>query len=103
MVLGKIGIGPFFFLGDNRWFQPTVIVTDVWKEFGYGTIIYLAAIANIDLSLYEASIVDGANRLRQTWHVTLPGMSSIIVLIGVLNLGNVLNAGFDQGGEILTL
>ena len=73
-----------------------MIATDIWKNFGYGAIVYLAAILGIDSSLYEAAKIDGANRWQQTWHVTLPGMKMIIVLMLVLSLGNVLNAGFDQ-------
>ena len=90
------GGNPIFFLGDNKWFQPTLILSETWKEFGYGTIVYLAAIAGIDPNLYEAAEIDGANRWKQTLHVTLPGMKMVIVLLMVLSLGNLLNAGFDQ-------
>lgn len=95
-MMGFMGIKPIFFLGDNDWFQPTMIITNIWKTFGFGTIIYLATITSIDPQLYEASIVDGANRWRQTWHITLPGMRMIIVLLTVLSLGSVLDAGFEQ-------
>ena len=95
-LLTKIGIEPIFFLGDNFWFPITIVVTYVWKVFGFGTIIYLAAISNISPHLYEAARIDGANRVMQVLHITLPGMARIIILIAVLNLGNVLNAGFDQ-------
>jgi len=95
-IITAFGGKPIFFLGDNRYFQPTLIFTDIWKNFGYGAIVYLAAILGIDQELYEASQIDGANRWRQTWHITLPGMRMIIVLMMVLSLGNVLNAGFDQ-------
>lgn len=94
--LGMFGADPKFFLGSNDLFQPTIVVTNIWKEFGFGTIVYLAAIMGVDQELYEAATIDGANRLQQTWHITLPGMSMIIVLMTVLSLGNVLNAGFDQ-------
>ena len=94
--LGLFGAEPIFFLGSNKWFRFTLVFTDVWKEFGFGTIVYLAAILGIDTQLYEAAQIDGANRWQQTWHVTLPGMKMIIVLMMVLSLGNVLNAGFDQ-------
>lgn len=87
---------PVFFLGNEKVFPYVLAVTDIWKTFGFGTIIYLAAITSIDPTLYEAAIMDGAGRLRQTWHVTLPGMISIIVLMATLSLGNVLNAGFEQ-------
>lgn len=94
--LGLFGAGPYFFLGDNRYFQGTLIVSDIWKNFGYGSVVYLASITAIDQNLYEAAAIDGAGRLRQTWHVTLPGMRGIIVLMMVLKMGDVLNAGFDQ-------
>lgn len=95
-ALKSFGLNPIFFLGDNRYFKATTIWSDVWKNFGYGAIVYLAAILGIDTEQYEAAQIDGANRLKQTWHVTLPGMRSIIILMLVLSLGNVLNAGFDQ-------
>ena len=95
-IIGAFGTEPVYFLGDNDWFQFTMVVTHVWKEFGFGTIIYLAAITTIDPQQYEAAHIDGASRWRQVWHITLPGMTMIIVLIAVLNLGDVLNAGFEQ-------
>ena len=95
-LLEFLGADPIFFLGDNRYFRGTMIIADVWKNFRYGTIVYLAAITSIDPNLYEAAAIDGAGRLRQTWHITLPGMRMIIVLMMVLSMGNVLNAGFDQ-------
>jgi len=95
-ILGLIGIEPIFFLGDARVFPITMIVTEIWKGFGFGTIIYLAALTSIDPALYESAVIDGADRWRQTWHITLPGLASIIVLMSVLSLGNILNGGFDQ-------
>jgi putative aldouronate transport system permease protein len=95
-ALQSLGIEPIFFLGDNRWFPVTLIVSDVWKNFGYGTIVYLAAITGIDPGLYEAATIDGANRWKKAWHITLPGMRMVIVLLSVLSLGQLLNAGFDQ-------
>ena len=95
-ILKTVGMEPIYFLGDKQWFPVTMIITDVWKGFGFGTIVYLAAITGIDPTLYEAAEIDGASRWRQTWHITLPGMRMIIVLMLTLSLGNVLNAGFDQ-------
>lgn len=95
-LLGVLGFEPIFFLGDGNWFRFTVVVSDVWKEFGFSTIVYLAALAGVNPSLYEAAEIDGANRWKQTWHITLPGMIPIIIVVGTLSLGNVLNAGFDQ-------
>ncbi len=101
-LIQSLGFKPIFFLGDEDWFPYTMVMTDVWKEFGFGTIIYLAALTGIDPTLYEAATVDGANRWRQTWHVTLPGLMPIIVLMTVISLGNVLNAGFDQIYNLLS-
>ncbi|OPA76977.1 protein lplB [Paenibacillus selenitireducens] len=95
-VLGLFGIDPVFFLGDNKWFPYVMVISDVWKEFGFGTIVYLAALTGINPSLYEAAEIDGAGRFKQTLHVTLPGMLPIIILMFTLNIGNVLNAGFEQ-------
>ncbi len=94
--LGALGIDPIYFLGNDKWFPFTLVVTDTWRNFGYNTIIYLAALTGIDPSLYEAATVDGANRWKQTIHVTLPGIAPIVCLMTVLSLGNVLNAGFEQ-------
>ncbi|QTH44042.1 sugar ABC transporter permease [Cohnella sp. LGH] len=95
-ALGLIGIDVPFFLGSSSWFPFTLVLSDVWKEFGFGAIVYLAALTSIDPTHYEAAVIDGANRWRQTWHVTLPGIAPIVVLMVTLSLGNVLNAGFDQ-------
>jgi putative aldouronate transport system permease protein len=95
-IIGVLGIDPIFFLGDKIWFPITMIITDIWKGFGFGTIIYLAALTSIDPTLYESSYMDGASRWKQTIYITLPGMLPIIVLMTVLSLGNVLNAGFEQ-------
>lgn len=95
-ILQYIGIKPIFFLGDGDWFRFTLVISDIWKEFGFSAIVYLAAIAGINPSIYEAAEVDGASRLKQVLNVTLPGMLPIIVVIGTLQLGNILNAGFDQ-------
>ncbi|MCE3198625.1 sugar ABC transporter permease [Paenibacillus sonchi] len=94
--LGWLGIDPVLFMASNHWFRPMLVLTDVWKGFGYGSIIYLASLTAIDPGLYEASSIDGANRFKQLWHITLPGLMPTILLVTTLNLPNVLNAGFDQ-------
>lgn len=96
MFLNKLGLESLYFLGDAQLFPWTVIVTDVWKEFGYGSIVYLAALTSIDPTLYEAAAIDGAGRLRQVFHVALPGILPIVAVMGTLAVGNILNAGFDQ-------
>lgn len=94
--LGIFGAEPVFFLGNKYAFLGVLIGTDVWKNFGYNTVVYLAAITGIDETLYEAAKIDGANRFQQIWNVTLSGIAPIVVLMMILNLGNVLNAGFEQ-------
>ena len=95
-ILGTLGMDPVMFFHDTSVFPWVLILTEVWKGFGWGTIIYLAAMVGIDPGLYEAAAIDGANRFRRVLHITLPGIVPIIVLSATLNLGNVLNAGFDQ-------
>jgi putative aldouronate transport system permease protein len=87
---------PAIFLGSNLTFQPVVILTDVWKGFGYGAIIFIAALSGLNQELYEAAAIDGASRLGRIWHITLAGIRMTIVLVATLNIANVLNAGFDQ-------
>ncbi len=87
---------PIYFLGSNSTFRQTMVISDVWKNFGYNTIVYLAALTGVDPTLYEAAAVDGAGRWKQTLHITIPGIAPFIVLMTVLAIGNVLSAGFDQ-------
>lgn len=95
-LIQALGHDPIMFLGSNTWFRKILIGTDVWKEFGYGSIVYLAALTGIDPGLHEAAAIDGANRLQRLRHITLPGIAPIIMLMVAMNLGNILNAGFDQ-------
>lgn len=95
-MLSHFNVEPIMFLGSNDWFRKIIVGTDVWKNFGYNAIVYLAALMGIDATLYEAAAIDGASRWKQIVHVTLPALVPIIVLMTTLSLGNVLNAGFDQ-------
>lgn len=95
-LLSAIGLDKLNFLGSNKLFQPLLIGTDVWKEFGYNSVVYLAAITAIDPGLHEAASIDGASWWKRVWHITLPGMMPIILLMGAVNLSGVLSAGFDQ-------
>jgi len=95
-LMSMLGIDPVPFLSNGNWFRFTVVVSEVWKEFGYGTIVFIAALANINPSLYEAAEVDGASRWKQTIYITIPALLPMAVVVGTLSLGNVLNAGFDQ-------
>ncbi|MBD2845778.1 sugar ABC transporter permease [Paenibacillus sp. IB182496] len=84
------------FLTSTEYFRSMLVGSEVWQNLGWGAIIYLAAIAGIDPTLYEAARVDGASRLRNIWHITLPGIRGVIILLFVLKLGHMLDAGFDQ-------
>lgn len=96
-ALAKVfGVDPIMFMASNNWFVTILIGSDVWKGMGYNMIIFLAAIVSINANLYEAAEVDGAGKWKQMLHITLPGMSTIIILLATLSLGSVLNAGFEQ-------
>ncbi len=95
-ILGSIGLEPVFFMAKPELFRGILVVTDIWKEFGFGTIVYLAAIMAVDISLYESAAMDGAGRWKMLISVTLPSIMPTIVLMATLSLGNILNAGFDQ-------
>lgn len=95
-IFSNLGFAKLNFLGSNELFPKLLIGTEVWKEFGYNSIIYLAALTSIDPGLYEAATMDGANWRRRVWHVTLPGMLPFILLMTILSLPGILNAGFDQ-------
>jgi putative aldouronate transport system permease protein len=91
-----LGGKPVQFISNRAVFPWTMIFSDMWKTFGFGTVVYLATMTSIDPELYESAVIDGAGRWRQTWSITLPMLVPIIILMTVLALGNVLSAGFDQ-------
>jgi len=95
-VIKASGGKPIAFLTSPEWFRFVVVASDVWKETGWGTIIYLAALMGIDPTLYEAAQVDGASRLQRIWFISLPGILPVIVILTMLRLGHILNAGFNQ-------
>ena len=83
-------------MSNPKLFTPLIIGQNIWKETGYGTIIYLAALSGVDLQLYEASDIDGANRWQKMWHITLPAIKSTVVIMLILKVGSVLNTGYEQ-------
>lgn len=95
-LLGFFSIGPINFLQEAGWFRTIYVVSDIWEGIGWGSIIYLAALTTIDPSLYEAAGMDGANRWKQTLHVTLPGIAPAIAILLILNVGRVLEIGFEK-------
>ncbi|QHW35090.1 sugar ABC transporter permease [Paenibacillus rhizovicinus] len=95
-IIEMFGGKPIDFLGDTRYFRSILVISDSYKEVGWGTIIYLAAISGVSPELYESARMDGANKARQMWHVTLPAIRPVIIILLILSLANILEAGFQQ-------
>ncbi|MBW7454053.1 ABC transporter permease subunit [Paenibacillus sepulcri] len=95
-MLVDAGMNKVNFLMSNSWFRPMIILESIWKESGWGTIIFLAALSGVDPTLYEAAKMDGAGRIRQLWHITLPAIRSTIIILFILRLGTFLDTGFEQ-------
>jgi len=95
-LITLFGGEPIHFLASKTWFVPVLVVTNIWKNVGWGSIIYLAALSSVDPSLYEAAEIDGAHRLQKAWHISIPAIASVIVILLILRLGRIMNAGFDQ-------
>jgi len=95
-ILSYAGIEPLQFLQNPNWFKPLYIGSGIWQEAGWGSILYLAALTNIDPALYEASNLDGANRWKQTLHITFPGIMPIIVIMLILRIGSMMNVGVEK-------
>lgn len=95
-LIAGFGGEPILFLGTNQWFRKVVVFTESWKEFGYASIVYFAALTGIDPGLYEAASIDGATRMDKLLNITLPGILPIILIMLTMELPNILSAGFDQ-------
>jgi putative aldouronate transport system permease protein len=95
-TISGAGGSPISFLTSPDWFRVVIVGSDIWKETGWGAIIYLAALLAIDPTLHEAAAIDGASRLQRIWHISIPGIKDVIVLVTLLRLGNILDAGFAQ-------
>jgi putative aldouronate transport system permease protein len=95
-IIVQFGGEPIHFLGDPIYFRSVLIISHVWQTIGWGSILYLAAMTGIDPGLYEAAKMDGAGRTRQAWHITLPGIAPVMVLLLILSIGGLLNAGFEK-------
>ncbi|NHN32144.1 sugar ABC transporter permease [Paenibacillus sp. S3N08] len=96
IFLKQIGYEPIFFLADNNYFRPLVIISSIWKESGWESILYLAAMMGINTELYEAASIDGANRFQKMRYITMPGIKSTIVILLILRLGQIMGNGFEQ-------
>ncbi|MCZ8510988.1 ABC transporter permease subunit [Paenibacillus filicis] len=95
-IIRAFGGNPVGFLTDDRYFRSTLVWSMIWKEFGWNTIIYMAALAGVNPQLYEAALMDGANRWRRIWHITLPSIRGTIVILFILRIGSLMEAGFEQ-------
>jgi putative aldouronate transport system permease protein len=95
-MLSYFGFKPINFLMSSGWFYPMYVLQVIWREAGWGTIVYLAAMAAVDPGLYEAARMDGATRIRQIWHITLPGIRTVIVVMLILKVGSVLDTSFEH-------
>ena len=96
VLLVKLGMTPIDFMNQAQWFRPVYVVSGIWQNFGFNAILYLAAITSIDVQLFEAATMDGATRMQKIRHITLPSITSTIVILLILNLGNMLNVGFEK-------
>lgn len=92
----QLGRDPIYFLADKNWFRPILVISNIWKEIGWSSVVYLAALSGIDPSLYEAAIVDGATRVQRITRITLPSIMPIAVTMLILSMGSIMSAGFDQ-------
>lgn len=95
-IIVMFGGNPIYFVADPRYFVPMLIVTGIWKEVGWGTVVYLASITSISPELYEAATIGGAGRFQKMLHITLPALRPVVSIMFILNSGNLINAGFDQ-------
>ncbi|WP_100407324.1 ABC transporter permease [Bacillus solitudinis] len=96
IIIKAIGFEPIYFLADPSWFRSLLVSTDIWKDLGWGTIIYLAALAGINPELYESARVDGANRFQRVMTITLPSMYPVITIMAILSIGKLIMDDFDQ-------
>lgn len=95
-LLERAGIEPIVFIAEKSFFRSLLVLSDIWKGIGWGTIIYLAALTNVNPELYEASMMDGASKFRQIWHISLPGIKEIIAIMLILAVGRILDENFEQ-------
>jgi putative aldouronate transport system permease protein len=96
IILGKVGVAPINFMNDSHWFRTVFVASGIWQTFGFNAILYLAAITSIDVQLFEAATIDGANPLQKIRFITIPSIVPTIVILLILNLGNMLNVGFEK-------
>lgn len=96
LLIHRLGGEPIFFMANVRWFRTVLVATAIYKGFGWGSILYLAALSNIDPTLYESAVIDGANRFQRVVYITLPMLVPLIVIVLILQMRGIMEAGFDQ-------
>lgn len=102
ILLQNLGIEPVFFVADSKYFRSVLVLSDMWKSIGWGSIVYLAAVTSIDPTLYEAASIDGAGRIKKILHVTLPAIAPIVTVMLIMESGKILNDSFEQVYNFLT-
>lgn len=96
VLLGQLGVKPIAFMQTSEWFRPLYIISDIWQGFGWASIIYLAALTGVSPELYEAAQIDGASRFKQVWHVSIPAIAPTIIILFILNVGGIMNVGYEK-------
>ena len=95
-VLQKLGMESIYFMTEPKWFRTIYTAMTIWQSAGYSAVIYLAALSGVDVQLYEACQIDGGNKLRQMWHITLPGIAPTVVIMLIMNCGSLINVGAES-------
>ena len=95
-ILALIGLERVYFMADSSWFRPVYVISGIWQDVGFGAIIYLAALSRASTELYEAATVDGASRLQRIWHVSVPSLAAVAIILLILRTGSILSVGFEK-------
>ena len=95
-IRDRLGVEPIYFLTKEQYFQPILVISGIWKDFGMNAVYYIAALAGIDPQLYEAASMDGAGKWKQLFHITLPGVKNMFILLLILRVGTMVTIGFEQ-------
>ena len=96
LILNLLGQESIYFLGDAKWFRTIYIASGIWQDTGWGTIIYLATLSGVNIELYEAATMDGANKLQRVWHIDVPSLLPTIIILFIMNFGNLMSVGFEK-------
>ena len=96
LFINMFGHESIYFLGEAKWFRPVYIISGIWQDTGWGTIIYLATLSGVNTELYEAATVDGANKFQRIWHIDVPALIPTIVILFIMNFGNLMSVGFEK-------